>query len=443
MKPSIPITDPLRKRSNTNKSQKEYKHCCPPGCGQTQPMKILIAGITYPPAFNGQSIFTGNLAEGLVKDGHTVWMAMPSDKGRPFQEERNGVHVFGVRSTDFSTLHNQAYVPFFPEREVQQIFKMFTPDVVHIHDHYPLSVSILRQAHSRGIPVVGTNHFVPENLAPYVPLLPKFWSVFSRLLWWWMKRVYNRLDLVTAPSMTAVNILKSQNLIPPLFPVSCGVDFSRFFPDNTIDRRAVRRQFNLDEDKTTFLFVGRVDAEKKVDEIILALQRMRRDDIQFVVTGIGAHLPALKNLADQAGLNGQVHFTGFIPADDLPRLLNSVDVFLMPSEAELLSIASLEAMSTGLPLLVARSKALPELVQEGVNGYTFIPGDIDDVARCMKLMADQPDRLPEMGAASLQLVQKHSLENVIKRYEALYQNCMEQVYCPEKLIGVPSQRTSD
>lgn len=387
-------------------------------------MKILITGITYPPAFNGQSIFTGNLAEGLAKDGHTVWMAMPSDRGRPFQEERNGVHVFGVRSTDFNFLHNQAYIPFFPDREVRTLLELFKPDIAHIHDHYPLSVCVLRQCHRLGIPVVGTNHFVPENLAPYVPLLPRFWNAFNRLLWWWMKRVYDHLDLVTAPSMTAVNILRSQQLRPPLYPVSCGVDFARFFPDSSIDRKAIRRKFNLDEDKTTFLFVGRVDAEKKVDEIILAMQRMQRDDIQFVVTGIGAHLHALKNLVTQAGLDGKVRFTGFIPADDLPRLLNSIDVFLMPSEAELLSIASLEAMSTGRPLLVARSKALPELVQEGENGYTFTPGDVDDVARCMMLLADHPERFAEMGAASLRLVQKHSLENVIKRYESLYQTCL-------------------
>jgi glycosyltransferase involved in cell wall biosynthesis len=142
------------------------------------------------------------------------------------------------------------------------------------------------------------------------------------------------------------------------------------------------------------------------------------------VAGSGAALPTYQALARELGIQDQVRFTGFVPDADLPRLLDSVDIFAMPSEAELLSIASLEAMASARPLLAARAKALPELVSDGVNGYMFNPGDVDDAARCMALLAGHPERWAEMGSASLKKVQPHGMENVLKRYEELYELCL-------------------
>jgi glycosyltransferase involved in cell wall biosynthesis len=88
-------------------------------------------------------------------------------------------------------------------------------------------------------------------------------------------------------------------------------------------------------------------------------------------------------------------------------------------------------MATGRPLLVARSKALPELVSDGVNGYTFEAGNVEDAARCMALLADHPERWAEMGAASLARVQDHSLEHVIQRYEELYASCIKNCASPK------------
>jgi 1,2-diacylglycerol 3-alpha-glucosyltransferase len=388
-------------------------------------LRILITGTTYSPALNGQSIFTTNLAEGLARLGHQVCVVTPSDFGKPYQIDRNGVIISTVQSIDLTALHTQAYVSFLPDFEVKRIFNNFKPEIVHIHDHYPLSKCVLKYARLYNLPVVGTNHFVPENLAPYVPVLPRIWSVFSRLLWWWMKRVYNHLDIITAPSRTAVEILRTQNLREPIYPVSCGVNFNRFYVDSAVNRKEIFHHFGLNPDRTTFLFVGRVDGEKKVDVLIRAIKHLNRQDIQLVVAGKGAALPSYQALAHELGIQDQVHFTGFVLENELPLLLNCIDIFAMPSEAELLSIASLEAMATARPLLVARSKALPELVTDDLNGYLFEPGNIKDAARCMALLADHPERWPEMGAASLEKVKIHSVENVLKRYEELYSYCFD------------------
>jgi glycosyltransferase involved in cell wall biosynthesis len=169
-----------------------------------------------------------------------------------------------------------------------------------------------------------------------------------------------------------------------------------------------------------------VDSEKRLDVLIKAVNQLGRPDIQLVITGKGAALHEYQALARALGVEDRVKFTGFVAASDLPILLNSIDIFAMPSEAELLSIASLEAMATGVPLLAARSKALPELVDDGVNGYLFEPGNVQDAARLMAHLADQPEQWQQMGKKSLEKVQIHSLDHVISSYEELYLSFIHQ-----------------
>ena len=155
--------------------------------------------------------------------------------------------------------------------------------------------------------------------------------------------------------------------------------------------------------------MGRVDKDKRVDVLLRAMARLERDDIQLGVAGHGGASEYYEALARTLNLGQRVRFTGFIPNEDLHVLLNSVDIFTMPSDAELLSIASLEAMACGRPMLLADAVALPELVTPGVNGYLFKKGDPEDAAHYMELLADQRERWKEMGKASFERAQVHSL----------------------------------
>ncbi len=175
-----------------------------------------------------------------------------------------------------------------------------------------------------------------------------------------------------------------------------------------------------------FCIVGRIEKDKRIDVLLHALARLERDDIQLAIAGRGSAFEHFQALARSLNLDGRVRFTGFIPKEDLHVLLNSVDIFTMPSDAELLSLASLEAMACGRPVLLANAVALPELVAPGVNGYLFKPGDAEDAAHYMQLLADQPERWKEMGKASMEKAQVHGLENTVQRYEELYKKSLEK-----------------
>ncbi len=142
-----------------------------------------------------------------------------------------------------------------------------------------------------------------------------------------------------------------------------------------------------------FFFVGRVDREKCLDVIIHAIQFIESGRYSFCDCWERCCKRQLIALVQELGLEQKVHFTGFIPNTDLPSVLNSIDIFTMPSEAEFLSIASLQAMACARPMLVADAVALPELVTADENGFLFHPGDVDDAARCMTIPCRPPGAL--------------------------------------------------
>ncbi len=387
-------------------------------------MRIIIAGTTQYIAFHGQAIFMLNLAEGLARRGHNVLALVNSEKGDGYRAELNGVQIEALPSISLKLIHPDVYLSLFSDRIIRRVIKNFHPDIVHIQDHYPMCRTASLAAKKFKVKRVGTNHFMPENLAPYIPVVSKITPVYNWVLWTWMKEVYNQLDLVASPSQTAANILRRQHLKPSVTPISCGVDVNLFHLDPNVDRPAMCARYGLDPKQKLFFFVGRVDKEKRLDVILRALHRINREDIQFVITGNGAAIDGLKTLASELNLGPKVHFTGFIPNADLPAILNSIDIFTMPSEAELLSIATLEAMACARPVLAADAVALPELVSNGQNGYLFRPGDEADAACRMVQMADNKEQWQEMGRNSLERAQKHSLENIITKYEKFYETAL-------------------
>lgn len=382
-------------------------------------MRILITGTTYPPCFNGQSIFTGHLAEGMAKKGHHVRALFPSHLIKPFLTNVSGVECQGIRAFDVG-FHVDVYYSLFPQTAIHSAFSDFKPDIVHIHDHFPLSAMIANEARKKGLKVVGTNHFLPENWAPYFPwsILPPRFS--EKVLWAWVRSIYDRLDMVTSPSKTAAGIIKSIGLKAPVTPISCGVDLNTFNTHYREQRQQIRQMYGLPLDKPVMAFVGRLDGEKKLDVILKAIQLSGCDQLHILVVGKGAAQEEIKKLVADLGLTGRAHFPGFIASEDLPKALNAVDIFTMPSEAELLSIATLEAMGCGLPVLAANSRALPELVDQEVNGYLFTPSDPQDAASYIRKFIQSPARWPEMGEASLKKVQPHSIENTYNQYEKIY-----------------------
>jgi 1,2-diacylglycerol 3-alpha-glucosyltransferase len=389
-------------------------------------MRVLIAGQTFYRRNNGQAVFTINLAEGLAQAGHEVLVIIPSERGGAYHKIHHNLTIQTVLTLP---LNDKVNVTAFSQNIVNRTMAEFKPNIIHIQDHYFLSRSVLQAGRRHGIVQVGTNHFLPENLTYNLRIPGWLRQPVHRLLWQTMLQVFNTVQAVTTPTETAVRILRQQQIQAPVQAISCGVDQTCFKPRPEEDRIAMRLRYGLDPAKTIFIYVGRIDREKGLDILMRAFNTVQRDDIQLAIVGqSSSYLNALSSLRQRLSLQHQVVFTGFVRGDDLPRLLNSADIFTMPSGAELQSIATLEAMSSGLPVLAANARALPELVEHNVNGYLFEVDNVAAAARGITALADNRGQWASMGTAGLARVRAHSLPETIQRYASLYRDLQVHPY---------------
>ena len=384
-------------------------------------MRVLFSGQTYYRKDNGQAVFMIRLAEGLARAGHEVMSLAPSMRGIAQRELVNGVIVQTVPALHLG--HN-LNVTAFSDGWVEDTIAEFAPDIIHIQDHFFLSRTVLRIARLRGIPIVGTNHFLPANWSNNLYIPRSVQGVVHKAMWKDMLQVFNQLDAATTPTETAVAILRKQDIRIPVKAISCGVDQDEFFPDATIERNLTRGHFHLAQDTPALLYVGRVDREKGLDYLVAAMALLPPGACQVAIAGKGMYRDSLIELAHELGIAERVIFPGYVDSEDLPLLLNSVDAFVMPSWAELQSIATLEAMSCGKPILAANARALPELVEHGTNGFLFNPQNAESLADSIKLFLSMPERWAEMGQASLQQARPHQLGYTIKRYVEWYESVL-------------------
>lgn len=386
-------------------------------------MRIVLAGQTYLPSTNGPAVFTTRLAEALVAQGHPVMAIVPSPDGRRHDEERAGVAVHALPAIAWR--HAGVAVTAYPNARVGRLLDAFGADVVHIQDHYPTSRSVLAESRRRGLPVVATHHFVPKNIALQLPLPARLQGSVEALLWWTVRTVFQRVDVATAPSETAARLIRDRLAGPAVQPISCGVDVARFRPRSSEERARLRRRFGLPASGAALLYVGRLDRDKNLERLLDATARAPAVE-RLVIAGKGMLERALRQRARRLGLEGRVHFSGYVPDDALPDLYAACDLFVMPSSVELLSIASLEAMASGRPVLAADAGALPELVRAGRNGELFDPYDVGAMAGTLQALASAPRRWPQLGRESRACAEEHRLQRTRDRFAALYREVVAE-----------------
>lgn len=376
-----------------------------------KPLRILVGAETYPPDVNGAARFAERLAVGMAGRGHEVHVVAPSPVGTPIREERDGVTVHGVRSHRYAFHPGfQVCMPWEAFPATRRIMAEVDPDVVHSQAHMVVGRGVVKAAARSRRPLVATNHFMPENLSAHVPMSGPVMNVGSRIAWWDLGRIFGKADAVTAPTPRAVELLVESSGLTDAFPVSCGIDLDRY-----------RSAPPVPGTEPTVLFVGRMDQEKRVDELIRAFAALPAGlPGRLEIVGDGARRAEWTALAANLGIADRVTFRGFVSEDDLLDAYARAEVFVMPGIAELQSLATLEAMAASTPVLAADAMALPHLVRQGRNGWLFPPGDVAQLAARLTTLLSNADLRARMGAASRELVAEHAFGTTLDTFEGLY-----------------------
>lgn len=383
-----------------------------------RPLKILIGCDTFAPDINGAARFAERLAAGLVQRGHDVHVVAPN------QKYRRAAPATEVIEGEPMTLHRLPSVRWAPhdwlrfvwpwrsKHYARKVLDSVQPDVVHIQSHIVIGRGLSRIAHQRGIPVVATNHVMAENILDHTTM-PKFVDdIVLKLAWADAKRTFDLTRAITTPTRRAADFLERTVEVGDVIPVSCGIDRTQY--------TAVMGP----REKNRMVFVGRLTAEKQVEGILEAMTKLDpKLDVGFDIVGGGDQRKSLERLAGELGLADRVTFHGRTTDEELRALLTRSSLFVIASIAELQSIATMEAMASGLPIVAADAVALPHLVHDGENGYLFEPGDADELAARLTdvFTADAAD-YERMQQASLDGVIVHDINRTLDTFEALYRD---------------------
>jgi glycosyltransferase involved in cell wall biosynthesis len=353
----------------------------------------------------------------LQKKGHQVAVIAPSDSVRFSFKKIDGLDVYGVPSC--SVVINPTIripIPVMLKSRVKRIMEDFQPDIIHIQDHFPLSKAVVAVNKKLKIPIMGTNHFMPEN---FTVLLrgeySKKWA--EGFLWKGFSKVFNQVSLVTTPTETGARLIRPR-LKPEVVAVSSGISLETFKPSG--DNRLVMEKYLIPH-KPILLYVGRLDPEKHMEEILHAVKMaVKKIDFSFVIVGKGTSKTSLEKLALELGISNNVLFTGYVPDADLPSFYQFSRCFIIASIAELLSLGTLQAMACGLPVVAVNAGALSELVKDKVNGYLFAEGDVEAIANHIVDILSNDERYRKMSEKSLEQAQRHDIHRTLESFEELY-----------------------
>ncbi len=400
-------------------------------------MRILIATDQYPPLVGGVPNVTHGLAHDFANRGHQVWVIAPGAGARDGHRLEQNVRVYRFSSFQWPTYPGLrvAFLPFVP---VRNLLKKTDPHIIHIHS--PVVLGNIAQMLAGGLrkPVVATNHYLPINVSHALSSDRVLSKPFSEITYSYLVQFYNRCEYVTAPTQTGLDLLYQHGLRAPAGVISNGIDLTKYAPGER-DEDALRR-YHLPTDRPLVLHVNRLSEEKRVNILIEAAAKLR-SNAHIVLVGSGPAEHELRALADQLAVTDRVSFLGYVKDADLLALRRSVDMFAIPSEAELQSLATMEAMACGLPVIAANSYALPELVQHEENGFLFQPRNSEKLASYIDALAADAALRHKMGAKSREIIVKHDRTQVLDQWESLYRRLsLEFIEAKERILRMRMAR---
>jgi phosphatidyl-myo-inositol alpha-mannosyltransferase len=285
-------------------------------------------------------------------------------------------------------------------RRIRRTLEVFEPDVVHAHEPFSPSTSMMSVL-ATDAPVVATFHAYHDRsrlLEAAAPLL---------------RSVARRIDAAVAVSRAA------GRFVAPVVPggveiVPNGVDVERFaqpgppaagLPDGKI-----------------LLWVGRLDPQKGFPIMVRAFGRLATEypDLSLVVAGDGRDRHAADMLTEDA--RARVLMLGSVPNVELPAYLAAADVFASPATGhESFGLVLVEALAAGVPVVATDIPGYREVIRDGVDGLLVPPSDAAALASAIRRVLVEPDLASALAHTGRARAREFSWDVVVPRIEAIYE----------------------
>lgn len=387
-------------------------------------MNILLYTNSYLPTIGGREIVVHYLAREYQKLGHNVRVYGPAGwwKHRKLK--------FGYPLHRWPTLRG-----LFREKVNRFTFmldrKIWGADIVHAHSTYPCGYIAACVLKDKKVPIVVTPHGEDIHTIPEL----KFGLRLKPGLAPKIDRSLDRAQLVTAISMSVKESLKDAGVVENKIRfVPNGIDTERFCKNVG----GVRDWLDIDLNAPVILSVGNYHPRKGLEILIKAMPDIIKERPEAKLVLVGRTKGKLEPLVQEMDLNRSVRLTGPIPfplsalssmdspngsKDKLAGLYREADVYVsaaMEEGAEGLSLAMLDAMAAGLPLVATRISGNRDLVSDGVNGLLVKPGDSKALAQSILETINNKRTVNDFGEKNRMTAENYSWRKIANQYLDVY-----------------------
>lgn len=184
----------------------------------------------------------------------------------------------------------------------------------------------------------------------------------------------------------------------------------------------IRSELGIKEDDIVFASTGRITRDKGFDTLFEVMKSLSDNEkIKFIIAGDGEYLPTLKSEISAAGHESKVFLLGY--RADVDAILKEADAFIICTKHETLCISLLEAAHNSLPLVASNVGGIPEIINNGKNGYLIDPYDVGGFSAAVSELAANKEMRTEMGSKAKALIEERfSEEKIIARLDEIYRS---------------------
>ena len=375
-------------------------------------LRLLIVNYEFPPVGGGASYASLGLARTLTARGHSVEVLTSRLAGQPSLDQVEGFTVHRVASWRHGPhdcgIRGAATFVLCALLRLRGLLRERRYDLIHYFFGMPSGVlSFYTQGRLR-IPYVISLR--GSDVPDYDPT-DRTLGLMHRLLARVNRRIWRNARAVV-PNSAALGELAAA--FEPALPYPT-------IPNAVIDADELRARPARQASPVKVLCVARLIERKGIGTLLAAVQRLGDLDMELHLVGGGRDEQRLRAHASAGGPQSKVIIHGAMPHDAVMKMCEQADVFVLPTLSESCSMALLEAMSRGLPIITTRAGGNPSLIRDGINGLLVEPGSVDQLADALRQLVESPSRRDAMSQANLATVAAQFTWGVnAERYEQVY-----------------------
>lgn len=281
-----------------------------------------------------------------------------------------------------------------------------------IHAHTETGGLILRLA---GKPYKNSRYiYTPHGMSFYKGSSLKSQMIYRPIERW----ICSGMDVNIAINREEFSVLKKWNTESAVFVHGIGLDLERFRSVESDYSEKIRDELNIPVDAKVIMSVGELDDNKNHQIVIRALALLKRDNVYYIICGVGPNKEKLEKLAGTLGIADRVVLAGY--RKDIPEILHISDIFAFPSFHEGLPVSLMEAMAAGVPVICSKIRGNVDLMKDGCGGFMSDPSDAVSFSRAIDKLVNAQDGGKNMSNWNIARSEDYSYQNVFNELSNIY-----------------------